>query len=279
MKKNSKVGVITLIFLISTQINNAQTQENKSPIKIGAKIGYSLGKLSNENSNIYTQDYESVSGVDWGFMIEFQQTEHIAIQTEINFTQRGGKRTGLQPVTGNELSDQLNLFLPLIDMPLVTDENPLYANFENESDLNYLEVPVLAKFGWGNDFRFYTEIGPYVGILLNATQRTRGTSQFYFDAQAANAIFVPNPNGQPQFVELPAQPLDADTKVKDDLRTVNFGGIVGVGAIKRIGGNSELFFDARASYSFGAIQFYEVFGKSHIGGVIFSIGYSYELKL
>lgn len=278
MKKNSIIHIVTFIFLFSTQINNAQTQESKSPIKIGAKIGFSLGKLSNATSNIYTQDYESIGGIDWGFTIEFPGTERISIQTEINFTHRGGKRTGLQPVSGNELSDQLNLFLPFLGMPLITDENPLYANFENESDLNYLEMPVLVKFGWGSDFRFYTEVGPYLGILLNATQHTRGSSQFYFDSQATNAIFVPNPSGQPPFIELPAQSLDVDTKIKDDLRTVNFGGIVGIGIIKSTGENSEIFLDARASYSFGAIQFNEVFGKSHIGGIIFSIGYAYKLQ-
>jgi hypothetical protein len=278
MKKNSVLQIVTLIFLFSTEISKAQTQESKSPIKIGAKIGYSLGKLSNENSNIYTHDYESIDGLDLGIIIEFPQTDRVSIQTEINFTHRGGHRNGIQPVTGNELSDQLNQFLPFFGMPLVTDENPLYADFENESDLNYLEFPVLVKFGWGSDVRFYTEIGSYVGILLNATQHTKGLSQFYFDSQATSAVFFPNPNGPPPTVELPEQSLDADTNVKDNLRTVNFGGIIGIGATKKIGARSELFIDARASYSFGAIQFHEVFGKSHIGGIIFSVGYSYELE-
>lgn len=278
MKKISIIHIVTFIFLFSTQINKAQTQESKPPIKIGAKIGYNLGKLSNATSNIYTQDYESVSGMDWGIIIEFPVTERISIQTEINFTQRGGKRTGLQPISGNELSDQLNQFLPFIGMPLITDENPLYANFESESELNYLEIPVLVKFGWGNDFRFYAEVGPYLGILLNATLHTRGSSLFYFDSQATSAVFVPNPNGQPPFIELPEQSLDVDTKIKDDLRTVNFGGIVGIGVIKKMGESNEIFVDARASYSFGAIQFYEMFGKSHIGGIIFSIGYSHKLQ-
>ncbi len=278
MKKINIIRILAFIFLFSTQINKAQSQEGKSPIKIGAKIGYSLGKLSNATSNIYTQNYESVSGIDWGFMIEFPRTEHISIQTEINFTQRGGKRIGLQPISGNELSDQLNQFLPFIGMPLITDENPLYANFESESELNYLEIPVLVKFGWGNDFRFYAEVGPYLGILLNATLHTGGSSQFYFDSQATSVIFVPNPAGQPPYIELPAQSLDADTNIKEDLHTVNFGGIVGIGVIKKMGESAEIFIDARASYSFGAIQFYEVFGKSHIGGIIFSMGYSYKLQ-
>ncbi len=275
--KNYVIHIISFIFLFSTQISNAQTPETRSPIKIGVKIGSSLGRLSNETSNIYTNDYESVSGIDWGFIIEFPKTERISIQTEINFTQRGGKRIGLQPLTGNELSEQLNQFLPFIGIPLITDENPLYADFESESDLDYLEIPVLVKFGWGNDFRFYAEMGPYLGILLNASQHTRGNSQIYFDSQGTNAVIVPNPNGQPPFIELPAQSFDVNTKIKDDLHTVNFGGIVGIGAIKKMGERSEIFLDARASYSFGAIQFDEVFGKSHIGGIIFSIGYSYKL--
>ena len=252
------------------QDNNIESNESVTPIKIGAKVGYSLGKLSNSTTNIYTEDYESVSGIDFGFSAEFILTDLISIQPELNFTQRGGKRIGLQPLPENELSEQLNQFLTFIGLPAITDENPLYATFENESDLKFLEVPVLIKFGWGNDFRFYGEIGPYVGILLNATQHTSGTNKFYFNAEGTNAIFIPGPNGQPPFEELPAQSLNADTDIKDDLRTVNFGGIVGIGISKELTDKSELFLDARASYSFNAIQFNEVFGKSHIGGVILS---------
>ena len=40
---------------------------------------------------------------------------------------------------------------------------------------------------------------------------------------------------------------------KDDLESTNFGGIIGIGIIKKIGGSSELYFDARASYSFNHI--------------------------
>jgi len=278
MKKNILVPFFTLIFLFTFQFNIAQTTENRGPKKIGAKIGYSLGKLSNENSNIYVEDYESVSGVDFGISIEFPRTATSSIQLEINYTHRGGHRDGLQPVTGNELSEQLNQFLPYIGMPSVTDENPLYADFENESDLRYLETPVLFKFGWGDKFRFYTEVGPYIGILLSAKQKTVGNSLFYFDSQGSNVVIVPNPTGNPPFVNLPAQSLDADTDVKDKLRTVNFGGIVGLGAIQKVGDKSEIFLNARASYSFNAIQFKEEHGQSHIGGVIFSLGYAFELN-
>lgn len=284
MNKISLNQTLLLVILFILNIAFAQSQENYTanekslvPIKIGVKAGYSLGKLTSSDNNVYTKNYESVRGIDFGFTIEFQLNDVISIQPEINYTQRGGKRIGMQPVVATELSNQLNQFLPFIGMPLITADNPLYADYESESDLNYLEFPVLLKFGWGNDFRFYGEVGPYLGILLSAKQITRGLSQFYFDEAGTNPVVVPNPSGNPPFVPLPSQSLVADTKIKENLSTVNFGGIVGLGVIKKINEKSEIFFDARASYSFNAIQLKDTYGESNIGGVIFSIGYAYSL--
>lgn len=283
MKNNKQVILLLLTLFVSTFFVNAQEEttdksNTETPVKIGFKVGYSLGELSSETENIYTQDYASTSGIDWGITFEFEITDLISVQPEINFTQRGGERNGYQPVTGNELSEQLNQFLPFIGMPLITDANPLYATFDSESELKYLEIPVLAKFGWGNDFRVFAEVGPYVGILLSAKQNTSGNSQFFFDAEGTNPVFVPNPSGNPPFIELPAQSLDAKTDTKDDLRTVNFGGILGLGLSKKINSKSEVFLDVRAAYGFNAIQFEEQFGQSHIGGVVFSLGYAYKIR-
>jgi len=254
------------------------TDDSKTPIKIGAKVGYSLAKLHDSNENTYAKDYESDGGIDFGFTAEFTLTNTFSIQTELNFTQRNGTRTGMQPLGESELNDQLNGFLPFLGLPLVTPENPIYASFEAEQKLNYLEVPVLAKFGWGDDFRFYGEVGPYVGILLCATQNTSGESQFYFDEDGNNPVFVPISEDLSEFIELPAQSLNAETNIKDDLKTVNFGGIVGIGAIKKIGKKSEVYIDARASYSFNYIQLRNVYGETNIGGVIISLGYVYSIQ-
>lgn len=285
MKKINALQVVPFIFLfifsitsIHAQDDDTPKKEEKSPVKMGIKAGYSLGKLSNSDDNIYTQNYESISGIDFGVQFEFPIDKTLSIQAEINYTQRGGKRVGLQPVTGNELSEQLNQFLPFIGMPLITDENPLYATFDSESDLNYLEFPVLAKFGWGKSkTRVYAEVGPYVGILISAKQKTSGTSQFTFDSNGANPVIVPNPAGNPPFVQLPAQSLDADTDIKDDLHIVNFGGIFGVGVTQKFNEKSEVFLDARTSYSFTSIQIKDTYGQSNVGGIIFSLGYSFAL--
>tara|TARA_R110000787_G_scaffold108621_3_gene217046 strand:- start:2151 stop:3005 length:855 start_codon:yes stop_codon:yes gene_type:complete len=274
------------LFLIGASISSfaqdnpeeSNAEAKKTEIKVGAKAGYSLGNLTSRTENVYTEDYESVSGIDFGLTFEFKLTELISIQTELNYTQRGGVRNGLQPVTGNELSEQLNMFFPFVGLPAITNENPLYASFDSESDLQYLEVPALVKFGWGDDFRFSAAIGPYVGILLKATQITSGTSQFYLDSEGINPVFVPGPDGQPPYTTLPAQSLDAKTNIKDDLKTVNFGGTFALGISKKLSESSQLFLDARASYGFNAIQINDEYGESNIGGVIFSLGYAHILQ-
>lgn len=265
-------------FVNAQNTNEVQVENGKTNIKIGAKVGYSLGKLESTTDNIYSENYESVSGIDFGLTFEFKITDLISMQPELNYTQRGGIRNGLQPVAQNELSDQLNMFFPFIGMPPITNENPLYATFESESELQYLEVPALVKFGFGSDFRFSVAVGPYVGILLKATQNTRGESQFFLNSEGSNPVFIPGSDGLPPYTVLPAQSLNAETNIKDDLKTVNFGGIFAIGASKGISDKSELFIDARVSYSFNAIQINDDFGKSNIGGVIFSLGYAYRVQ-
>ena len=286
----NKIKLTQLVLFVTLLIfQNGFTQEQnkeavdlnddaKTSIKIGAKIGYSLAKLQDSNKNTYAKDYESDSGIDFGFTAEFILTNMFSIQTELNFTQRNGTRTGMQPLGESELSDQLNQFLPFLGLSTITPENPIYASFEAEQKLNYLEVPVLAKFGWGDDFRFYGEVGPYVGILLCAKQNTKGESQFYFDEDGNNSVFVPISDDLSEFIDLPAQSLDAETDIKDDLKTVNFGGIVGIGAIKKLGEKSEVYIDARASYTFNYIQLRNVYGETNVGGVIISLGYTYRIQ-
>ena len=267
---------LVYLFLIGASIScfaQDNTEESdadttKTEIKIGGKVGYSLGSLTSSTENIYTDDYESISGIDFGLTLEFKLTALISMQTELNYTHRGGERNGLQPVPINPDIENLNDFVfPFIGLAPITNENPLYATFNSESDLQYIEVPALLKFGWGDNLRFSAAIGPYVGILLKAKQVTSGTSQFYLDSEGAIPL---------DFV--PAVSFDANTNIKDDLRTVNFGGTFAIGISKKLGDTSQLFVDARASYGINSIQIKDEYGDSNIGGVIFSLGYAYTLQ-
>lgn len=279
------IAIACLLYApITFSQNSDENETEKKPIKVGVKAGFSLGNLTNSDDNIYTKDYESKSGIDVGVQVTFPINDKISIQTEINYVDRGGTRTGMQPSPSDELSSMLNQFLPLIGMPTITDENPLYADFESEFDIDYIEVPVLFQYGWGDDLRFHIEAGPYVSYMLCANQNTMGMSNFYYDEGGNAEVMVPNPYynpsnpaGGPQFVPIGSQDLTAETEVSDDLRTINFGGIVGLNLSKNISDKSSLFLNARGSFGFTNIQFDETFGESNIGAVVFSLGYAYTL--
>ena len=286
MKYFRSTVILSILLLFIANLSEAQ-------VKIGAKVGYSLGNLANSTDNIYTDEYESTSGYDWGLLVEIPINERFSIQPELNFTQRGGVRDGSQPVQTQPLAEafqevgfsleQLNLLIFANGGESITNENPFYAEYRSESDLRYLEIPVLVKMGWGSNWRFYVEAGPSMAVLLSANQVTSGESGLYYDKELTDPLMVPNPgylptNGQPPFlpVEFPAIPFDAETDTNNDIENISLGVQLGVGLIKVFGKN-EVFLDVKTSYGLSSIQRDSTFGQSSVGGVIFSLGYSYTL--
>jgi len=286
-KQMNRLLFIGLLLMIFAPLTHAQ-------IKIGAKVGYSVGRIADTSDNIYTEEYDSTDGIDFGVTAEFPISELISIQTELLYTQRGGIREGVQPIPADQLKDALaengiseqalTLIMALNGRGPVTDENPLYADFKNVSELEYIEIPVLLKLGWGTDWRFYVEGGGYVGFLIGATQVTSGESQFFTDGTGNQPIQVPNPFYNPEdpsfgppLVPLPPQDFDASTDVKDDLNTTNYVLAAGAGLIRKINDKNQVYLGFRGTYGFATLQKDSTFGESVIGGLVFSVGYAYTL--
>lgn len=287
MEHKHMVRILCSALLILASTTYAQ-------IKIGGKVGYSIGRIADNSDNIYTEDYKSTDGVDFGAFVEFPINDLVSIQGEILYTQRGGERDGLQPIPTDNLEsalaenglsiEQLNQLVQLQGRGPVTNSDPLYAVFDNTSELEYIEIPVLLKLGWGNDWRFYVEGGPYIGFLIGADQITSGDSQFFLDSNGTmplgvqNPFYDPNdPTFGPPFVPLPAQSFDATTDVKDDLNEINYGIHAGAGLIRRLNEKHEVFLGFRGSYGFKPLQKNEEFGESVVGGLVFSLGYAFTL--
>ncbi|MEL4456137.1 porin family protein [Lutimonas vermicola] len=283
MKSTTSLKLLLLTFFLMGELSYAQ-------VKIGAKVGYSVGRITDNSDNIYTEDYKSTSGVDVGIMFEFPVSDLFSLQTEILYTQRGGDRTGMQPIPTAALEDfgsvdQLNYMLSLQGKGPVDDLNPMYADFNNISNLNYIEIPIMGKLGWGETWRFYVEAGPYIGFLVNASQNTSGTSLITLDAAGQDPLIVANPNYDPSnpssgplWVPVPPQSFDAETDTKDELNTLNFGFHAGTGLIRKIADKHEVFVGFRGSWGAKSLQKDEVFGDSHVGGLIFSLGYMFTLE-
>ena len=127
MKSTTPFSFIIFMCLLLSQAIEAQ-------VKIGAKAGYSVGRLTDNSDNIYTEDYESTSGIDFGFTFEFPISELFSLQTEILYTQRGGTREGQQPIPTRALEsfgsvEQLNFMLALQGKDPVSDAKSLICRF------------------------------------------------------------------------------------------------------------------------------------------------------
>ena len=250
------------LFLLSCFVLYGQESEDQpafnNPIKMGVKGGLSLPSLSDNSDNIYARDFESYLSFETGVFLEYGLNGKFSLQLEVNYTVKGGERKGFQPLPAARVPSDVTL----------PPGTVLYADFENKSALEYLEIPILVKYTIGENWKFFGNAGPYAGFLLGATQKTSGSSGISADIPGVADILpvLPDPVS-----------FDAETDVKDNIENFNMGIIGGIGVIKPIGKHSEVSFEVRGTYGFIPLQKDDTFGESRIGSVVFLLGYAYTL--
>ncbi len=234
-------------------------------IVLGINGGISIPQLRSSGNNEVSEGYSSRTGPVFGVYADWKLTNMLALRTQFDYSSQGGKRNGMQPVT--DPPPQLVQMLP--------PGTKLYANFKNEAILNYFEIPVMLKLKVGEGtgkFHYYVDLGPYIGFLLNAHQKTSGTSQFYLDKAGTMPLTV---GGNP----LPAQSFDANTDVKDDLHGTNFGFTGGGGMGYALTKKQFLILDVRGALGITDLQIdTEKNGKSHTGGLFVTLSYAIQMK-
>ncbi|MDB5135355.1 MAG: hypothetical protein JWP37_1958 [Mucilaginibacter sp.] len=226
---------------------------------LGVRGGISIPNLTagSGNQNPLNTGYSSRFGPDAGVFAEFKFSNLFSLQPMVEYSSQGGKKNGLQAFT---TPDEITQMFPAGQAPQY-----LYANYKSEAKLNYLMIPVLAKFGWNfkkSPYRFYADAGPFVGFLLSAHQITSGESQFYTDPAGQQ----PFPGGQQSF--------NKTTDIKDQLHTTNFGIEANVGLSYNFE-LSSVFIEGGGNYSFLNIQKVAQDGKNNTGAATVVIGYSY----
>jgi hypothetical protein len=243
----------TLFFLFICFFAKAQN------FALGVRGGISIPNLSagSSNQNPLNTGYSSRLGPDAGVFAEFKFSNLFSIQPMVEYSSQGGKKDGLQAFPTSPQTAQ--------EFPPGQAPTYLYANFNSEAKLNYLMVPILAKFGWNlknSPLRIYADAGPFVGFLLSAHQVTSGTSTIYTDPGGQNAL----PGGP--------QPFNGNQDIKNQLHTTNFGAEANVGLNYKFG-PSSIFIEGGFNYGFLNIQKGTANGKNETGAATVALGYSY----
>jgi Outer membrane protein beta-barrel domain len=244
--------LLFILFLFSQFCSQAQK------MAIGVKGGISIPNLSSSGSdqNPLNSGYSSRLGPEFGIFGDYKMSELFSLEAMIEYSSQGGKKNGLQAFPFPQ--NFSGMFPP--------DEAPtyLYANFSSEAKMNYLMIPILAKFGHqfnNSPWRVYIDAGPFVGFLLSAKQVTTGTSEIFID-----------PAGQ-QPLPIGTQPFDNTQNIKDQLHNANFGVEGNIGLNYGIGKNN-IFFEAGGNYGFVNIQKGTANGKNNTGAATLVLGFS-----
>jgi hypothetical protein len=231
-----------------------------APVRIGLHAGSSIPNLHAGDNNPISTGWSSRVAFAFGLFAEYDVSSSFAIQPEVNYAPQGGKRNGSQPVS----FDASALGLP--------PGTPLYADYDNTADINYVEIPVLAKYWIGSARQMYATFGPFVGFLLNAKNKTSGTSQIYYDKSLTQPVEYPP--GTP----LPPVDFNATTDIESELRSYNWGIQGGVGYGHAIG-SGRLELDVRGGYGLMNVQKdTAVNGKNNTGSLVVSLAYGVPVR-
>jgi hypothetical protein len=231
---------------------------NGQNFALGVRGGLSIPNLSTASGeqNPLNSGYKSRVGPQYGLSLEDRISTTFSLQVLAEYSSQGGKKNGLQAFpTPAQVAEEF---------PAGQAPTYLYANFNSTAKLNYLMIPVLAKFGWNlgqSPFRFYVDAGPFVSFLLSAKQVTTGQSEFYTDPSGTQ----PLPGG--------AQSFNKTTDIKDQLHSSNLGAEANAGLIYNIG-KSSVFVEGGGNYGFLNIQKGSANGKNNTGAACVVVGYS-----
>ncbi len=254
---------LSMLVLSSMIMATAQTNHDNgsSKFSLGVFAGLNIPDLTGGGGNPLSESWTSRQGEAFGFTFNWITGTHFSWRADMLYSSEGGQRNGMQALAGASFN------------PQVPAGTYFYANYKNESIINYLEIPLMAKYNFfmSKSTKLYVDFGPYVGFLLNAKQKTGGSSIVYADMAGTQPVSV-----NPQTGQTFEANFDADTKITDQINKVNFGLTGGLGFSQNVG-FGELILDVRGAYGFTTIQNNPDNGDNHIGNLLVSLGYSIPL--
>lgn len=241
----------------------AQSSPDKSISKfsLGAFGGLNIPRLSGGSGNPLSAGWSSRAGGAFGLTFTWNTLPHFGFSMDVLYSSEGGQRNGMQALDGSSFNPQV---------PVGTY---FYATYNNESILNYLNVPLTAKYSFPicKSTKLFLEFGPYVGFLLNAKEKTSGSSIVYSDPAGTQAVSVDPESGQ-----VFSTSFDANTDITKQINTVNFG-LAGGAGFSQFVGFGEIILNIRGAYGLTNIQKYSKDGKNNTGNLLISLGYSIPL--
>ncbi len=248
--KKTVICVAVAAMLIMTNILCAQN------FTLGVKGGISIPNLTaGGTENPINSGYSSRFGPDYGIFGEYHFSELMSLSLGIEYSSQGGAK------------DKFQAFYTPPEYASMVPSPYLYADFKSEAIMNYILVPLMVRFGWDlgrrSPWRFNVGVGPFAGYLLNAKQKTSGSSLIYLD--------------ETMMVQLTQEPqsFDGTTDIKNEINTFNTGVIGFIGFSYSLAKSSSVFIEGGGNFGFIQIQKNSDNGTNYTGAGVVTVGYAY----
>jgi len=255
-----------LLLLIACHLSflttSAQVGQYRTDFAVGVNGGMSMSNVA----FVPTVPQKWLSGPTFGLSARYTCEKYFnsicAVVAELNYTQMGWKENIL------DMEDQ--------PVPLHTDESQTLSYTRK---INYLQVPLLARLGWGRErsgLQFFIHLGPQVGLYLGDAI----DSNFDVRAPAFNPKVVKGAySADYKYAGKRASNVVAQDSMAVE-NTIDYG--IAVGAGLEFSNRHLGHFIVEGRYYYGLGNIYgntkrDYFGRSNFGNIVVKFAYLFDI--
>jgi hypothetical protein len=133
--------ITTTLLIVFSFCTITRAQLIRSNFEFGAEIGYNNSYIIANNG--YGSSF--IGGFNAGVSADYYFTGNWSLKAKLNYDQKGWGDGYLIDQTGNQTN---------------------HVDYQ----LNYLTLPVMANWHFGRTQNLYVDFGPYIGLLLSASE-------------------------------------------------------------------------------------------------------------
>ncbi len=238
-------ALFTLLFSLLTSPAAAQVGEHRDEFAVGVSGGIVMSSISFVPTVPQKQLFGKTGGITLRYTTEKYFNSVCAIVCEVNYAQLGWKEDIL-----NYKDD------PVINT--VTGEPEEY-----ERRINYIQVPLLARLGWGRERKgaqFFFQIGPQMGFYLSESTKMNYTPETRNDEMRVSTV-----------VEQESMPVE---------NKFDYGITGGIGLEYSIPKAGHIMLEARYYYGLGNIYGNtkrDYFARSNFSNIVIKASYLFDI--
>lgn len=225
----------------------AQIGDHRSELSVGFNGGYTMSSVGFNPSIPQTMLGGLTGGLTVRYTCEKYFNSICALVAEVNYTQAGWKEN----------------ILTATDQPVINPHTGMPEEYQRR--LTYLQMPLLARMGWGRERRglqFFFQVGPQIGLYLG----DKATSNFRHDQRnQADRVGAQRDAAQDS---LPIQ------------RKFDYGIAGGLGLECSHPSLGHFIVEGRYYYGLGDIfrnSKRDYFGRSNIGSIVIKFTYLFDI--